>query len=68
MNVDRGGSELPEQREPTHVFRVEVPLWLDGPPLNYDAVAQAMQLALAVSRAGFDGVICNDINVTMEER
>lgn len=64
---DQASPALPERRTPTHLLRIVVPLALDEPPRNYDAVAQAVRLVLAVSRAGFDGYICDDVQVSMED-
>lgn len=58
---------LTERRAPTHILRIEVPLNLNDPPYDYDPVADALKLALAISRAGFAGHICDDPAVTMEE-
>jgi hypothetical protein len=62
---------LPERREPTHVLQIEVPLYLDEAKREgwaYDPVKQALEIALSSSRAAYDGVICNDVQVTMVEQ
>ena len=66
MSADLG---LSERRAPTHILRIDVPLSLsdDELPYDYDPVADAMKLALAISRAGFAGHICDDPQVTMIE-
>jgi hypothetical protein len=53
------------RRPPTHVLRVEIPLHLDPPPSDYDPVKHALDVALSVSQAAFDGHVCDDIQVTM---
>ena len=45
-----------------------MPLDLTEQPKDYDAVLHAFEVVLAVSRAAYDGVICNEVRVTMEER
>jgi hypothetical protein len=54
---------------PTHVLTVEVPLSLEPEmmPYDYDPVKDAVQLVLAVSRAGFSGHICDGVQVSVEE-
>ena len=56
-----------ERRAPTHIMRIEVLLNLTDAPYDYDAVADALKLALSISRAGFAGLICDDPQVTLEE-
>lgn len=56
-----------ERLEPTHMLRIDIPLNMSDPPTEYDAVKQALDLALAISRAAYDKVICNDIQVTMHD-
>lgn len=58
---------LNERAVPTHMLRVEVPLNLDDPSHDYDAVKDAILLTLSVSRAAFSGHICDGPRVTMEE-
>lgn len=60
--------------KPTHVLRVEIPLDLGGEipfelykPVDSDAVQDALHIALSVSRAAYDGVICDEIQVTSIE-
>lgn len=60
-------SSLPERRDPTHVVRIEVPLCLSDPSPDFDAVADAVTIALAVSRAAYSGHICDGAQVTMIE-
>jgi hypothetical protein len=59
-------SDLPARSAPTHMLTVEVPLNLeDRHEHGYDAVKDAISLALAISRAGFAGAICDNANVTL---
>jgi hypothetical protein len=59
-----------EKSDPTHILRVSVPLNLNQAISisDYDVVKQSLDLVLSVSRAAYDGVICDDIQVEMEER
>jgi hypothetical protein len=59
---------LPERQPPTHILRIEVPLFLGdraADRLDYDPVKQALHIALSASRAAYDGVICDTVDVTM---
>ena len=58
---------LPVRRPPTHIMRVEIPLNMTEPAPDFDAVSDALKLALAVSRAAYSRNICNDPQVTMTE-
>lgn len=58
-------SSLPERREPTHVLRVQVPLCLSDPAPDFDTVADAVTVALAISRAAYGGYICDGAQVAM---
>lgn len=56
---------LPERSEPTHILRIDVPLNTDELPTEFDAVAEALKIALALSRAATAGVICDDPQVSL---
>lgn len=58
---------LTERKPPTHKLHIEVPINMDDPPTDFDAVKQALELALSVSTAAYKKVICDDIEVTLEE-
>jgi hypothetical protein len=49
------------------MLRIQVPLDLSEPPGDFDAVKDAVELALRISRAGFAGNICDDVQVTLDE-
>jgi hypothetical protein len=61
---------LREKVDPTHILHVHVPLNMNKTVgiSDYDAVKQSLDLVLSVSRAAYDNVICDDIQVEMEER
>lgn len=64
-----------EQKPPTHILRIEIPLnmgepptdFMGEPPTDFDAVQDAVTLALSISRAAYSGVICDNTMVTLEE-
>lgn len=56
-----------EQKPPTHILRIEIPLNMGEPPTDFDAVQDAVTLALSISRAAYSGVICDNTMVTLEE-
>jgi hypothetical protein len=58
---------LSERRAPTHIMWVEVPLDLSERSPDFDAVADALRMVLAISRAALSGEICADPQVTMDE-
>ena len=51
---------------PTHLLRVEVPLDLGVHSTQFDAVEDAVKLVLAVSRAAYDGEICDSPMVYLD--
>lgn len=54
--------------QPTHILTIEIPLNENAiKSVNYDAVQQALKLALAVSVAAYDNVICDEILVELLE-
>lgn len=57
-----------ERTEPTHIMRIEIPLDLRERSPDFDAVSEAVKVSLAVSRGALSGEICNDIQVSVEER
>jgi hypothetical protein len=58
---------LDEQRKPTHILRIEIPLALDDPPMDYHPAKDAIQIALSISRAAFAGHVCDVAEVTMDD-
>lgn len=70
-----GGSEAPSsgqsgsrvKREPTHVMRFEVPLYLTDPPdaTDFDPIQDALHTIIALSRAAYLGAICDDAQVSL---
>jgi hypothetical protein len=55
------------RRAPTHVLRVAVPLDLTERSPDFDAIQDAINIVLLVSRGALRGEICNDISVDIEE-
>lgn len=55
--------------EATHVMRVTVPLRLDPdyPHPDFDAIRDAIQLSMAISRAAYVGHICAEVEVAISE-
>lgn len=51
----------------THTLRIDVPLHLDEKlrPYDYDVVQDAVRMSLAISRAAYEGHICDDVMVEM---
>ena len=59
---------LPERRAPSHIMLIEVPLnMMIEPAPDFDAVADSVKIALALSRAAYSRNICDDVQVTMTE-
>lgn len=58
---------LPERRDPTHVLTITIPLALEPPAPDFDAVADAVRLALAVSRAAYTGHVCDEVTVAIAD-
>lgn len=59
-----------DRRPPTHILRVDVPLFIDNDPTGppFDAFKDAIQLTLSLSRLAYAEVICDDPNVKLIER
>lgn len=59
----------PPHRTPrTHTMVISIPINTETlTDLNYDAISQALNVALMVSRAALDGVVCDEIQVEMVE-
>ena len=55
-----------EWRKPTHVLKVEVPLYLTE-ERDVDPVQTAIRIALSASHAAFEGNICADPEATITE-
>lgn len=73
MTGERGRwPDVAMRRPPTYILRIDVPLYIVDPPVapgrapEFDAVAEAVKIALALSRAAYVGVICNDAQVSLE--
>lgn len=57
-----------EQKPPTHILSIRIPLSLGvAEPVHFDAVQDAVTLALSISRAAYFDAICNDIMVTLHD-
>lgn len=58
-----------ERREPTHVMRFEVPLYLEDPPTvtDFDPVKDAFEAIIAISRAAYLNAICGEGHVSLVE-
>ena len=64
---------LPEQKRPTHVLTITVPLNFDANPAaeDYDiqgAFQEAVTTVVQMSRLGTLGLICDQIQVELLER
>lgn len=71
-SLHRTQSALPERQEPTHLLRITVPLNLKANPAaeSYDiqgAMAEAVQVVVRLARLGTLGLLCDDLEVTMQE-
>lgn len=62
-------SSRPSEREPTHVMRFEVPLYIPDPPTmtDFDPVQDALHTLIALSRAAHLGTVCGDAHVSLIE-
>jgi hypothetical protein len=57
----------PEQREPTHILTIEVPLYLaDAGTFAYHPVQDALNIIMSLSRIAAAGVYCGDVNVSLD--
>lgn len=57
---------MSEQREPTHILTVEVPLYLaDAATFDYHPVQDALAIVLSLSRIAAADVLCGDANVSL---
>jgi hypothetical protein len=63
-------SDLPVYGEPTHILHVTVPLRLnaDERTPDFDAVSEALQLVMALTRSAYRGYICGDAIAEMEKQ
>jgi hypothetical protein len=64
---------MASKTEPTHILRLEIALNLESNPAaeSYDiqgALAEAVDVTLPLVRLGTLGLLCGDVNVTLEER
>lgn len=55
-------------RKRTHTLVVEVPLFLDQSyTLDYDPVSDALRFVVSITRLAVDGVVCDDLTVTLRD-
>jgi len=58
---------LPIKRERTHTLTISIPLHLDdAESFDYDPVYTALSVVMSVSRMAVDGVVCDDVNVSLQ--
>ncbi|MGD0510836.1 MAG: hypothetical protein ABSA33_03250 [Candidatus Micrarchaeaceae archaeon] len=61
---------LPIKRDPSHILKVKIPLDIadrNSFDIDFDPVRDAMVIVLAVSRAAYEGYICGQAEVNLEE-
>ena len=57
---------MSERSAPTHSLTIVVPLNLSD-AFDYHPVEVALNVVMSVSRLAFDGVVCDDIHVSLDE-